>query len=134
LKQLFIVIVLFAAFAGCGTGDEKRVRATIAADLRAFESQDWNAACDLRTVAGRRELVRSSLRPDAQACADAWTPASSGNEPIVTFRFEPSPRQLSDIDVDNDVARVRYNDGSLQRLRKIGGRWLIDAGERIAAR
>ncbi|HWK27559.1 MAG TPA: hypothetical protein VNS09_13410 [Solirubrobacter sp.] len=120
-------IVLAAAFAGCGTSEKERVRATIAADLRAQEREDWNAVCDLRTAAGRRELVRTSLRPDAKTCAEAWTLPTGDNEPILSFELKSAERRLADIDVDKNVASARYDDGFVQRLRKVRGRWLIDA-------
>jgi hypothetical protein len=130
VRPLTAPIVLVVAVAGCGTNERERVRATIAAQVRGYASQDWNAVCDLRTAAGRRELLRGSLRPDAKTCAEAWTPASGGNEPILTFNFKPPLRPLMGVDVANDVAHARYDDGSVQRLRKVGGRWLIDA-ERV---
>jgi hypothetical protein len=120
--------------AGCGTSDEERVRATIAADLRAHDRDDWNRVCALRTAAGRREFLQASLNPDANTCAEAWTPAPGGNEPIVTFEFKRPSRRVTDVDVANAVAQVRYDDGFVQRLRKVGGRWLIDAEHSQRAR
>jgi hypothetical protein len=86
-----------------------------------------SARTGTESAAGRREFLRASLRPDANTCAEAWTPAPAGNEPIVTFEFKPPSRRLTGVDVANSVAHARYDDGSVQRLRKVGGRWLIDA-------
>jgi hypothetical protein len=127
MRPLIALIVLAAVLAGCGSSDEKQVRATIAAELRAQAKHDWNGVCDLRTAAGQRDFLRTSLRPNAGSCAEAWTPAPSGNEPIVTLEFKAPTRRLTDVDVEDAVATARYDDGSLQRLRKIDGRWLIDA-------
>jgi hypothetical protein len=127
VRQRTVVILLVSAFAGCGTSDEQQIRATIAAELRAYERQDWNAVCRLLTAAGRHEFLRTSLRPDAKTCADAWTPAPGGNEPILTYKFEPRKRRVTDVEVDNDMAHARYDDGSVKRFRKVRGRWLIDA-------
>jgi hypothetical protein len=126
VRSLIALIVLAAVLAGCGSSDEKQARATIAAELRALESEDWNAVCELRTAAGRREFLRASLRPNAQSCAAAWTPAPGSNEPILVIKFKRPTRRLSGVDVKGVVATARYDDGSGQRLRKIGGRWLID--------
>jgi hypothetical protein len=127
MRRLTIPVLLVVALAGCGGNDEKRVRATIAAESRALAAEQWNAVCALRTAAGRREFLRTSLRPDAKTCAEAWTPAPEANEPILTVKLSPSKRRLTDVDVDGDVARARYSDGSVVRLRKVDGRWLVDA-------
>jgi hypothetical protein len=126
VRTLPLLIGLVAVMAGCGGSEEKQIRATLAADLRAFEAQDWNAICALRTPAGRRKFLRASLRPDAKTCAEAWSPGPGGNEPIIEIKLTRPARHLSGIDVDDDVARVRYDGGFAGSLRKVGGRWLID--------
>ncbi|WP_028063754.1 hypothetical protein [Solirubrobacter soli] len=113
--------------AGCGGNDEKQIRATIADEGRAYANKDWDAVCAGRTAAGRREFLKTSLRPDAKTCAEAWTPDPTDNEPIVAITFIPSKERLTGIDVDGDTARARYSSGSVTRLRKVDGRWLIDA-------
>jgi hypothetical protein len=45
VRPLTISIFVVAVLAGCGTSDEERVRATIAAELRAHEREDWNGVC-----------------------------------------------------------------------------------------
>src|SRR4051812_22954347 len=124
MRALPILIGFAAVMTGCGAGEQKQVRATIAADARAYEGHDWNAVCSLRTGAGRREFLRASLRPTAPTCAEAWTPAPGGNEPILSFEFKRPEHRPAEIDGDDDVAHVRYDDGAVEALRKVNGRWL----------
>ena len=107
-----IGLIIFAALllAGCGDG-EQQVRATLTADRKAGERQDWAAMCALRTEAARRELL-------------FCTPPE--NESIATFLVGTDRDTDIDIDVDDAQATARYDDGSITRLRKVDGRWLID--------
>ncbi|RKQ93661.1 hypothetical protein C8N24_3532 [Solirubrobacter pauli] len=102
------------ALAGCGSGeDEKQIRATLDASARAWQQQDYERACALLTEARRRDY------------SDVCDP--SPNEAVLTLFAKESP--ISDIDVDGDAAVVRReDDDDTTRMRKVDGRWLIDAG------
>lgn len=112
------MIVVLAALAVAGCGEDDKIRATLDAEGRAWQRSDWDAACALRTEAARRDFC-----PPVGA---QTTSTTLGNEPIVTFRFKE--RSEPEIEVDGDLATVRYeSDGdSVRRLRKVDGKWLID--------
>jgi len=108
---------LALAAMGCGNGEaEKRIRATLAAQERAFTKLDFHGACAQMTEAARLA---------SPWCAEDTSGATLGNEAIVTFRVKTM--KATRIDVDGDTAEVRRKDsGDTTRMRKVDGRWLID--------
>lgn len=93
---------------------EEQVRQTLEADTRAHKAFDWDAACALRTGEARRRY-----------CPEEDESATFGNEPIATFVV--TDRRPPRIEVVGDQATVRYEGGSVTRLRRINGRWLISS-------
>lgn len=114
MRRFTVLAFLTFAVAGCGSADDERaIRATLEARNAALTTHQFERACELLTDAAQREW--GCVLPDN---------TTLGNEAIVTFNFR-TPR-IADIDVDGDRAEVRYGSGEPTRMRKVGGRWLID--------
>ena len=98
---------------GCGNGEaEKQIRATMDAANRAWMKQDFERGCALHTEAARRRM-------------DICHPIEA--QAVTSFSVKEPP--ISKIDVDGNTAVVRRQDGGEStRMRRVEGRWLIDAG------
>lgn len=106
-----------AALVACGSaGDEKAIRATLAAYEKALTAKDFKQTCKSLTGAAQ----------ETGFCIPVGDDPALQNEAIVTFMFKVPA--ITEIDVDGDRAEVRHERGEPTRMRKVDGRWLIDSG------
>jgi hypothetical protein len=126
------------ALAGCGASgggadsrDVANVKKVVAAYGRAVADGDGRRACALMTAQGRADVVRSNREFGVRRC----------NEVATVFRGMATSDQLDElralrlarVDIHGDRAvgrlvglRALERSGDT-RLRRVGGRWLIDA-------
>jgi hypothetical protein len=132
-----LVLALAAAVGGCGAKrDDAKERMAIGATI--------DAAYDGFTHARGRELCEQ-LTPEARR---AWTAVLADRVPLVKGRpcarqwttvylrvpLSMQPRFADEVanwnrggtTVAGDTAKVRFEDGAVWELRRIGGRWRID--------
>jgi hypothetical protein len=106
-----------------GAGDEEQIRATLAAYDRAFARGDHAAACALMTEPAQRELLYN----DPSGCGATASPERGEFGVSQAELVREVLGDLQRIEIDGDTAEARY-DRSVTTLRKVDGRWLIDAG------
>jgi hypothetical protein len=127
-RRPFVVLVALTA-AGCGASAQQHVAAAVRAEKAAWDRGDFEAVCAMRTEAGRREWSRLGGAP---TCAEGIrrvagsSPPDLPNVTVATLSVELSSAR-SRIRVDGDRAIVYSGGFPAERLRKVDGRWLIDA-------
>jgi hypothetical protein len=98
-----VAILSVAALAGCGTGEDEQ-------QIRAFLDE-------------RERPVEVEGTPEPTATGE---PGFGVSEAILVEISE-----VEDVDVDGDTAEARYDDGYVQRLRKVEGRWIIEGEAQV---
>jgi hypothetical protein len=128
-RRLVASVLVLLAVAGCGASSQQEIQATLRADHAAWDRGDYERACALRTEAGRREWRLLGAAPTCVAGIRrvAEPPvADLSNVTVALIAVERSTLR-SRIRVDGDRAVVWRGRFPTERLRKVGGRWLIDA-------
>jgi hypothetical protein len=121
------------ALAGCGDGEadeppsqEDRVRAAAGAFADAFAVGDGERACSLMTPEARARAVEDQRFLGTKGCAQSISNAAQ-------FLSEADLQRARDykitaVTIAGDRARVVDNSaGSPTELRKLAGKWLVDA-------
>ena len=131
VRRLFGLISLVAT-AGCGASAQQEVAATIRASDAAWERGDLDEGCALMTERARKDLLKFSSNPVARSCREAFEVVEEDPPPrdvayLVAEIVESEPPRMTGIRVSGDTAVATYSNGRERELRKVNGRWLLDA-------
>ena len=124
-------LTLLVAIAGCGASEQQKVAAAIRFSDGAWDRGEVDEGCSWLTGRARREFLKDSPNPRAGSCREAFEviekPPSLGGVTLLAVIVEYEPPRMTRIRVNGDSAVVTFSDGDDRQLRKVDGRWLIDA-------
>jgi hypothetical protein len=127
------VLLLAVVLASCGASEQQHVQQALRDYDRAWEREDYEDVCSRTTEAGRREWANLTRSPDCVSgiralvrAGEEYEPPDSAGETIV-LTLPAVELTTEHIRVEGDTATTYTRLGAAERLRKIDGRWLMDA-------
>jgi len=130
-----LLLVLALGAIGCGASEQQHVQAALRARDRAVESEDPAAICGSMTGAAQRQwqaIMRASSCVEAYEriyglAAEATPQPIDDGEALLVSVSIPERTEPGHVRVDGSRAVVYVGTAVDERLRKVDGRWLIDA-------
>ncbi|MDA0170345.1 hypothetical protein OJ998_14700 [Solirubrobacter taibaiensis] len=133
MRRLLILTVLLA---GCGASEQQHVQQALRDFYAGWEHKDYAGTCARMTTEGRRQFASFGGKRNPADCPDALRIMDEAAEEY-SEPGEGEEAELLFVDLEElEDARIRINGATairyrgsyaVERLRKVDGRWLVDA-------